>query len=128
MATIKRFEDLECWQRAREFVQQIYRISKKEQFRSDLDLVRQIRRSAVSTMGNIAEGFHRNSTKDFMKFLDYSRASIAETISHCYIALDQEYITVKEMTSIKEQADIVWKKVNSFISYLRKADQANKTN
>jgi four helix bundle protein len=40
-------------------------------------------------MSNIAEGFHRNSKKDFMRFLDYSRGSIAETLSHCHVALDQ---------------------------------------
>ena len=72
-------------------------------------------------MANIAEGFHRNSNKDFMKFLDYSRASIAETISHCYTALDQGYINEGEMEKIKRQTDVVWKKINSFISYLRKA-------
>lgn len=71
-------------------------------------------------MANVAEGFHRNSTKDFLRFLDYSRASIAETLSHCYIALDQEYIGESEMTTVRKQADSVWKKVNNFISYLRK--------
>ncbi len=61
-------------------------------------------------MANIAEGFHRNSNKDFMRFLDYSRASLAETISHCYIALDQEYISRTEFKEIKKQANFVWKK------------------
>jgi four helix bundle protein len=70
-------------------------------------------------MANIAEGFHRNSTKDFLKFLDYSRSSIAETISHGYVALDQGYITEQQMAEMQNQADIVWKKVNSFIAYLK---------
>jgi len=55
-----------------------------------------------------------------MKFLDYSRASIAETVSHCYVAMDQRYISDAEMENMKKQADIVWKKINNFISYLRK--------
>ena len=75
-----------------------------------------------------------------MRFLDYSRASVAETISHCYVALDQAYINGAEMEAVKEQANIVWKKVNNFITYLnrtvkkgvKKADQCgiitNKTN
>ena len=78
-------------------------------------------------MANIAEGFHRNSTKDFMKFLDYSRASIAETVSHCYVALDQQYINESEITQVKQQADIVWKKVNNFISYLSKLHTPNRS-
>jgi len=71
-------------------------------------------------MANTAEGFHRHSNKDFMRFLDYSRGSVAETVSHCYIALDQQYIDDGEMAQVNEQADIVWKKVNAFIAYLSK--------
>ena len=121
MATIKRFEDLECWQEARKLVRLIYGFTKKSDFKRDYELVGQIRRSAVSSMANIAEGFHRKSNKDFMKFLDYSRASVAETISHFYVALDQAYIDRSEMEAVKQQADIVWKKVNNFITYLNKA-------
>ena len=81
MATIKRFEDLECWQEARELVKLLYSVTKKDNFAKDFELKNQLRRSAVSIMANIAEGFHRSSNKDFMKFLDYSRVSIAETLS-----------------------------------------------
>lgn len=118
MSTIKRFEDLECWQHAREFVKYIYGLTKKDGFQKDQRLVSQVRGSAVSSMANISEGFHRNSNKEFMKFLDYSRSSIAETISHCYVALDQGYILEAEMKNVNDQADILWKKVNNLISYL----------
>jgi len=119
MATIKRFEELECWQDARNFVNRIYELCKKDCFNRDYELTSQIKRSAISSMANIAEGFHRNSNKDFMKFLDYSRASIAETISHCYIAFDQGYIKENEMKEIYEQADRLWKKINKLIVYLK---------
>ena len=87
MATVKRFEDLECWQAARELTNYVYQLTKKEKFSKDFELVRQIRKSSVSSMGNTAEGFHRNSNKDFMRFLGYSRSTIAETVSHSYVAL-----------------------------------------
>ena len=120
MATIKRFEDLECWQQARELVKMVYLVTQKNEFKKDYELVGQVRRSAVSSMANIAEGFHRNSTKDFMRFLDYSRSSVAETLSHLYVGLDQKYINEQELEEVKKQANIVWKKVNNFISYLNK--------
>ncbi len=120
MATIRRFEDLECWQEARKFVQLIYRLTKKDNFKKDYDLTGQIRRSVISSMANIAEGFHRNSNKDFLKFLDYSRASVAETVSHSYVALDQGYISGSEMEEVDVQANVVWKKVNNFINYLNR--------
>jgi four helix bundle protein len=120
MSTIKRFEDLECWQASRELVRLIYSLTRSTRFSKDFELVSQIRRSAVSAMANIAEGFHRKSTKDFLKFLDYSRTSVAETISHGYVAFDQGYITESEMNELHEKTDIVWRKVNGFITYLNK--------
>jgi len=126
MATIKRFEDLESWQESRKFVSYIYSLTNNDRFKRDFELVKQIRGSAVSSMANIAEGFHRNSNKEFMRFLDYSRASIAETISHLYVALDQKYIDKPEIDNAKRVADIVWKKVNNFISYLKKDSDKTK--
>ena len=80
-------------------------------------------------MANVSEGFHRNSTRDFMRFLDYSRSSVAETLSNLYVALDQKYISEEELEKVKNQANIVWKKVNNFISYLNKNFiSTNKTN
>lgn len=73
-----------------------------------------------------------------MKFLDYSRSSIAETISHCYVAMDQNYINPEEMEKVKDKADNLWKKINNFISYLNqthrqkhqisKQEKTNQTN
>ena len=123
MATIKRFEDLDCWMAARLFVKVVYRLTKSNSFKKDFELVSQIRRSAVSSMANTAEGFHRSSSKDFMKFLDYSRSSIAETISHAYVAMDQKYISENEMEELKKTGDCVWKKINGLIAYLKRCQQ-----
>ena len=120
MATIKRFEELDCWKEARSFVNVVYRLTKKADFRKDFDLISQIRRSAISSMANTAEGFHRRSSKDFLKFLDYSRSSIAETISHAYVALDQNYINDQEMSELLQSGNLAWKKINGLISYLKK--------
>jgi four helix bundle protein len=128
MATIKRFEDLECWQAARELTKYVYKLTKKEKFSRDFGLVNQIRASSVSSMGNTAEGFHRNSNKDFMRFLAYSRSSIAETVSHSYVAYDQEYIVDNELEEVKRLTDVAWKKINNFISYLNKSSKRKRTN
>ena len=115
MATIKRFEDLDCWKEARSFVGIVYRLTKNKPFNKNFDLINQIRRSAVSSMANTAEGFHRSSSKDFLKFLDYSRSSVAETISHAYVALDQNYISENEMNELIQSGNTVWKKINGMI-------------
>ncbi len=118
MGTIRSFKDIEGWKAARELVRRVYLLTRKEHFKKDFELVSQIRRSAVSAMANVAEGFHRNSKKDFLKYLDYARSSVAETVSHGYVALDQGYISEKEMAELEAQADTAWKKMNAFIAYL----------
>jgi four helix bundle protein len=118
MAAIKSVEDLACWQEARAYVKRIYELTKGNQFKKDPQLVTQIRGSAVSSMANIAKGFHSNNAKDFMRFLEYSRASVSETISHCYVAYDQHYIDEATLVAVKEKGKIVSQKINSLISYL----------
>ena len=123
MATLKSFEELECWQDARFLTRDVYTLLQSKGFRRDYDLLRQTRRSAVSVMANIAEGFHRHSRRDFLKFLDYSRASLAETVSHFYVALDQGYITANDLTAVKGTAEKVGRKINALVAYLNKSNQ-----
>lgn len=96
MATIKRFEDIQAWQKAREVTRDVYRVTGNGHFAKDFGLRDQIRRAAVSIMANIAEGFARRSDKDFAYFLNISRSSVAEVQSHLYVALDQEYLDEAE--------------------------------
>lgn len=72
MATIGRYEDIQGWQKARELTNFVYAITKQEAFARDYALKDQIRRAAISVMSNIAEGFGRDSNRDFIlqpKFL-----------------------------------------------------------
>ena len=123
MVTIQRFEDLECWQEARRLVNIVYDLTRLPAFSQDTVLQRQMRRSAVSVMANIAEGFHRNSNRDFIKFLNYVRSSLAETLSHAYIGLDQGYAGDNEFKTFQVQSEIVWKQINGFVSYLNRCGQ-----
>ena len=70
MATIERFEDLIVWQKARETTKRIYQLTTEGIFSKDFGLRDQIRRSCVSIMANIAEGFGRRSDKEFSSFLN----------------------------------------------------------
>ena len=95
-AHIKRFEDLEAWQLSRELTNQIYEITKRESICRDFSFVDQLRKAAISTMNNIAEGFERGSNKDFVKFLFIARGSAGEVRSLLYLGLDQAYLSNSE--------------------------------
>ena len=120
MAVFKRFEDIKAWQRAREVTKLIYQISSDESFFRDYGLRDQIRRSAVSIMANIAEGFGRKTNKDFANFLVVAHASAAETQSHLYVALDLSYITQEQFTEIYGKLDETSKMTMALCTHLLK--------
>ena len=120
MATVKQFEDLQVWQDARVLVKDIYTASKQREFYRDLGLREQIRRAAVSTMSNIAEGFERGTRKEFIQFLNIAKGSVGEARSQLYVALDQEYLTQVRFAELKEMAATLSRRIASFISYLEK--------
>ena len=121
MGTIKKFEDLKIWAHARALVQEIYSVTNKGQFSKDFGLRDQIRRASVSIMSNIAEGYERDGTAEFIQFLSIAKGSAGEVRCHLYIARDQNYLSQEKFDQLKAMATDVSKMVNGLITYLRKA-------
>lgn len=115
---IRRFEEIESWQLARELTKQVYAVAMRGAFAKDFGLRDQITRASGSAMHNIAEGFDGGSNAEFVKFLRYSQRSCSEVQSQLYVALDQAYISQAEFDSIYEQAAMTHAKVGGFIRYL----------
>ena len=84
--TVRRFEDLVAWQKARALALEVYRVTGKGGFGRDLGLKDQARRAASSVMANIAEGFERYSRREFQHFLGIARGSAGELRSHLSLA------------------------------------------
>ncbi len=118
MATIKRFEDIQAWQKAREVTRGVYRVTGNGHFAKDFGLRDQIRRASVSIMANIAEGFARRSDKDFAYFLNISRSSVAEVQSHLYVALDQEYLDEPEFREMYDGLEEASRMIFGLVKHL----------
>ena len=90
---IKSFEEIIAWQKARELNIFIYK-----EFRSckDFSFRDQIQRSSVSIMNNIAEGFERQSNKEFKNFLFIAKGSCAEVRSMLLLGSDLNYISLQQ--------------------------------
>jgi four helix bundle protein len=121
MATIARYEDIQGWQKARELTNFVYAITKQEAFARDFALRDQIRRAAISVMANIAEGFGRDSNREFGQFLSIAKASATEVQSHLYIASDQEYITADQFDQGCQLCTDTMNVIGGFIAYLKKS-------
>jgi len=95
MCTFRTSEEIEAWQKAREFTCEIYSVSNGGLFAKDFGSRDQIRRAGVSIMSNIAEGFERGRTREFLHFLLMAKNSAGEVRSHLYVTLDQSYINTE---------------------------------
>jgi four helix bundle protein len=116
MPTIQSFEDIEAWQKARELTQAEYSCSNTGLFAKDFGLRDQIRRAAVSIMSNIAEGFDRSGSAEFFHFFAIAKGSAGEVEAQLYVALDQEYITKEEVTSLHNLAVSTKKLIAGFMN------------
>ncbi len=122
MSKIEKFEELKCWQKARELANHVYDLTVQIPFSQDSGLRSQIQRAAGSVMHNIAEGFDAGSNKEFIKFLKISRRSASEVQSQLYLALDRDYISQQDLETGYLIATEAKKLINGLIAYLRKAE------
>ena len=117
---IEKFEDIESWKLARELTNEIYRVTKLNNFSKDFGLKDQIQRASVSIMTNISEGFDSGSDKSFINFLNYSYRSASEVQSLLYVVLDQKYISKNEFDFLYGKCKDIKNLIGGLIKYLKK--------
>ena len=120
MATIRSFEELEVWKKARMVSAEIFKATISESFFKDFGLEDQINRASGSIMDNIAEGFERGGHKEFIQFLSYAKGSAGEVKSQLYPALDRQHIYQETFQKFQDQISEIGKMLPGLISYLNK--------
>ena len=126
MATIKKFEDLEIGQLARQQAKEIYKLTQTGTFEKDFDLKNQINASAGSAMDNIAEEFERFTNRDFCHFLVIAKGSNAEVRSQLYRAFDRNHISKEVLESRLDFSVMIGNKIKSFADYLTSSQYRSK--
>ncbi len=118
MATIQKFEDLICWQRARELANFIFDITDQAQFK-DFDLKRQIRRAAISPLSNIAEGFDRGTKNEFIDALFIAKGETGEVRAQLYISFDRRFINEAVLNKGLGLTNEVSRLIQSFVDKVK---------
>jgi len=111
------FKELRVWQAARELAVTVYRLGAADGLSRDFGLRNQMRGAAVSVAANIAEGYERNSDKDFVRFLFIAKGSLGELRTHLEIAAAIGYLTPEAF----EQTDNYCVQTGSMLTNLIKA-------
>lgn len=100
MAKIKNYRDLVVWQKAMDLTTMLYQIVRKLPKEETYALSDQMRRAAISIPSNIAEGFGRNSTKEYTHFLYITKGSVCELETQLMLCVRIEYLTEIEIQPI----------------------------
>lgn len=111
---------------ARNVTQRIYDLSSIGEFARDFGLKDQIRRSAVSIMSNIAEGFERDGNREFVNFLSVAKGSCGEARAQLYVAFDQKLITEDDFHSLNDALIRTGRMIGGLMNYLKQSDLKGK--
>lgn len=121
-----RFENLQVWQDARNFVNHIYSVTKKFPADERFGLIDQLRRAAVSIALNIAEGSDRKSDVEFRRYLRMSITSTEEVVTALFIALDLKYLNQSEFNLLYEESHMIVAKLNALIKKIVLAEAGSR--
>jgi four helix bundle protein len=115
---IESFKDLLIWQKGIELVNNIYKATKNFPKEELYCLTSQIRRAAISIPANIAEGWGRGTTKNYIQFLEISRGSLFELNTLIIISCNQEYLSKETCDEIENKINEIGRMLNALITKL----------
>jgi len=121
MATIEKFQDLECWKMGGEFRILVSQFCKQFPDFEKYVLVSQLLRSSRSVYDNIAEGFGGYHYQENTQYCRQARGSLHESLNRCITALDETYITETDFVRANELFEKTNALLNGYINYLQKA-------
>lgn len=100
-----RFEKLLVWQKAIDFADKVYSVTRGFPPEERYGLTSQMRRAAVSVSSNIAEGSSRASEKDFARFIEIAYGSLMEVVSLAQVAFRQTFLIEDNLKALRESAE-----------------------
>jgi four helix bundle protein len=115
---LKNYKELKVWQKSYTFCLQIYQETRKFPSEEKFGLTSQIRRSAVSIPSNIAEGYGRKTTVDYIRFLYIAYGSLCELETQIMLSGDLSYIKNQNLDSLLENLSEIERMLKALIRSL----------
>lgn len=119
MTGINSYHDLEVWKRSRALVKTIYELTKHFPKDELFGLTSQMRRAVISIPSNIAEGYSRHGTKDYINFISIAIGSLAELETQLILSCDLKYREEKNVIEAKKDIVSLQKMLNKMRQSLR---------
>jgi four helix bundle protein len=122
MASFKKFEEMDIWQRSMDLICEIYKETNLGQFSKDYSLVKQIRRAAISIPSNISEGLERDGNRELVNFLYIAKGSCGEIRCQLHIAFRLSYMEKDRFEELYNLAVEISRSLNKLIKYIQDSD------
>lgn len=127
---IRTYRDLKAWQKSMDLVRSIYETTGQMPSSEQFGLTNQMRRAAVSIPSNIAEGYARQATVDYIRFLRTARGSLAELSTQTELAISLKMLLANQpLLSLLQEVDrILQGLIRSLEEKLKAPKRAPRTN
>ncbi len=112
------FKELKVWEKAHQWVLEVYRVTGSFPAEERFSLVAQLRRSAASVPANIAEGCGRGGQREFARFLSIAAGSASEAEYHLLLARDLGYLDEGMHRDLDQRINEVKRMLNTFVQRL----------
>ncbi len=116
---VKNYKELKVWQQGVDIVDKVYQLTDIFPDSERFGLISQMRRAAVSLPSNIAEGFMRQHSKEYIQFLYISLGSCAELETQLIISWRRKYIEQNSLESMQENIEYESRMLRNLIKNLR---------
>ncbi len=116
---MKDYKELDVWRRAVALTTDVYKLTAGFPEHERFEMVSQIRRAVTSIPANIAEGWGRGSTKEYIHHLMIARGSLLELETHLIVAGNLEYLDQTRLSSFGATLQDIGKMLNKLIASLR---------
>ena len=124
--TIKDYKDLTSWQKGMKLAEEVYRLTKQLPKTETYGLMDQLRRAAVSVPSNIAEGYGRESTTEYARYLKIARGSLYEIETQLYLCEALEYLDHTAVAQALSLSAEIGKMLNTMLRRLNGQMNPNK--
>ncbi len=112
---MRSYKDLIVWQKSMQLVKFVYNLTDSFPKKEEFSLSLQLRRSAVSIPSNIAEGYGRNSTGDYIRFLNIARGSLYEVQTQIEIAIMLNFCKSEHVSLLNDECTEISKMLSSLV-------------
>ncbi len=113
------FRGLRVWEESHNLTLLIYKETKGFPKEELFSLTNQIRRAAISVPSNIAEGYGRETQKDYAHFLQIALGSANEVDYQLLLAKDLSYIENNQYLALNDKIDKIKRQLANLIKKVR---------